>query len=286
MSPAIFPMYLSPDSCSEFHNQVTAKQRRALRNRASFYQTCGGEQKAEEDEGGVSERRSTGDSPEMYTSDREMHTSDNETLISDTETHLSLSADEPPGADRSEDATRCAKLTAEPNVEKAPPDGDEPPLSISSDLIASHPVSSHGEVAAAIAKAAAEEGVLERMLLPRQQQVCFETDFCTLYAALWSQVSIVVGLHPDEATETIVDLALEHGKPFAVVPCCVFWKANQHRRCKNGAMVTTHAQYCRYLEEKHPAIRRTRLGFEGRNVLLSYDPAWAEAEALCPSCDE
>ena len=148
-------MYLSPDSCSEFHNQVTAKQRRALRNRASFYQTCGGEQKAEEDEGRVSERRSTGDSPEMHTSDREMHTSDNETLISDTETHLSLSADEPPGADRSENATRCAKLTAEPNVEKAPPDGDEPPLSISSDLIASHPVSSHGEVAAAIAKAAA-----------------------------------------------------------------------------------------------------------------------------------
>ena len=32
----------------------------------------------------------------------------------------------------------------------------------------------------------------------------------------------VVGLHPDEATEAIVDCALAHGKPFAVVPCCVF----------------------------------------------------------------
>ena len=32
----------------------------------------------------------------------------------------------------------------------------------------------------------------------------------------------VIGLHPDEATEAIVDCALAHNKPFAVVPCCVF----------------------------------------------------------------
>ena len=32
----------------------------------------------------------------------------------------------------------------------------------------------------------------------------------------------IVGLHPDEATETIVDVALQHNLPFAVVPCCVF----------------------------------------------------------------
>ena len=32
----------------------------------------------------------------------------------------------------------------------------------------------------------------------------------------------VVGLHPDEATEAIVDWALANGRSFAVVPCCVF----------------------------------------------------------------
>lgn len=34
--------------------------------------------------------------------------------------------------------------------------------------------------------------------------------------------SLVLGLHPDQATDSIVDFALQFGKPFAVVPCCVF----------------------------------------------------------------
>lgn len=34
--------------------------------------------------------------------------------------------------------------------------------------------------------------------------------------------SLVVGLHPDQATDSIVDFALQHSKSFAVVPCCVF----------------------------------------------------------------
>ena len=29
-------------------------------------------------------------------------------------------------------------------------------------------------------------------------------------------------MHPDQATEPIVDLALRLGVPFAVVPCCVY----------------------------------------------------------------
>lgn len=32
----------------------------------------------------------------------------------------------------------------------------------------------------------------------------------------------VVGMHPDQATDAIVDFALACSKPFAVVPCCVF----------------------------------------------------------------
>jgi hypothetical protein len=43
--------------------------------------------------------------------------------------------------------------------------------------------------------------------------------------ALVEGCSVVCGLHPDSATEPAVDWALERGKPFAVVPCCVFWRS-------------------------------------------------------------
>jgi hypothetical protein len=37
--------------------------------------------------------------------------------------------------------------------------------------------------------------------------------------------------------------------------------------------VISHEQFIEYLAAKHPAIRRTRLAkFEGRNVVLWYDP--------------
>ena len=38
---------------------------------------------------------------------------------------------------------------------------------------------------------------------------------------LIASCAALVGLHPDEATEHIVDIALARSKPFAVVPCCV-----------------------------------------------------------------
>ena len=38
------------------------------------------------------------------------------------------------------------------------------------------------------------------------------------------RAALLVGFHPDEATDFIVDAALTSRKPFAVVPCCVFPK--------------------------------------------------------------
>ncbi len=38
-----------------------------------------------------------------------------------------------------------------------------------------------------------------------------------------------MGLHPDQATDAILDAALALGKPFAVVPCCVFARLFPHR---------------------------------------------------------
>jgi hypothetical protein len=40
---------------------------------------------------------------------------------------------------------------------------------------------------------------------------------------MYSQAcSVVIGMHPDQATGSIVEFAMENDKPFAVIPCCVF----------------------------------------------------------------
>ena len=46
-------------------------------------------------------------------------------------------------------------------------------------------------------------------------------------------------MHPDQATESIVDMALKYEKPFAIVPCCVFAQENPHRRLKFVKKVIT-----------------------------------------------
>ena len=67
--------------------------------------------------------------------------------------------------------------------------------------------------------------------------------------------SIVVGMHPDQATEPIVDLALRLGKPFAIVPCCVMPKLFPHRRRQQqqgsaGDPVRSYSAFCDYLIDK------------------------------------
>ena len=42
--------------------------------------------------------------------------------------------------------------------------------------------------------------------------------------ALISNCSMIVGMHPDQAAEHIIEFALRNHKPFAVVPCCVYQK--------------------------------------------------------------
>ena len=51
----------------------------------------------------------------------------------------------------------------------------------------------------------------------------------------------LLGLHPDEATEAIVDAAMRHDRPFAVVPCCVFPSAFEPRYLSDGSSVR---RYC------------------------------------------
>ena len=94
-------------------------------------------------------------------------------------------------------------------------------------------------------------------------------------SAIWRDCTVVLGMHTDEATEDLVDLALAYDKPFAVVPCCVFWKRHPNRKTPQGKAVRTWEQFCEYLlakgdtgNEKPNRIQVATLSFPGRNVVL------------------
>lgn len=91
--------------------------------------------------------------------------------------------------------------------------------------------------------------------------------------------SVVVGLHPDSATDAIVDFALQANKPFAIVPCCIFSKQEPQRRTASGGPIKTYSEYIQWLEGKHPGIKQAKLGFPGRNVVLYHLGAEAGAGA-------
>lgn len=95
----------------------------------------------------------------------------------------------------------------------------------------------------------------------------FDMDFGE--SDIWRESSLVLGMHPDEATEDLVDLALAHDKPFAVVPCCVFWTRDPQRTTSTGKAVRNWEQFCEYLAAKDDQrIKVATLPIPGRNVVL------------------
>ena len=62
-----------------------------------------------------------------------------------------------------------------------------------------------------------------------------------------ASASLLAGMHPDQATEPIVDAALRLKLPFAIVPCCVFAREFP-RTGVDGFPVTTYAQLLDYLQ--------------------------------------
>lgn len=83
--------------------------------------------------------------------------------------------------------------------------------------------------------------------------------------------SLVIGLHPDQATDGIVDFAMQCGKPFAVVPCCVFPRQFQDRQLRNSCgkvqQVLTHSDLIQYLQQKSSSSTE-HLGFDGMNQVV------------------
>ncbi|KAI9895308.1 hypothetical protein PsorP6_019282 [Peronosclerospora sorghi] len=89
-----------------------------------------------------------------------------------------------------------------------------------------------------------------------------------LLKALFANCSVLVGMHPDEVTEAIVDASLTLRKPFAIVPCCVMSRVFPDRRCWDGTPVVTYETFIKYLREKHPSVHSHFLPFAGCNQVL------------------
>jgi len=101
--------------------------------------------------------------------------------------------------------------------------------------------------------------------LPRHTACLWEP---STWDALAVGASLIVGMHPDGATEGILDAAQAAGIPFACVPCCVF-PGLRPRRMADGRSVRTREEFCSYLVEKcgHKA-RLGHLPFEGANTVV------------------
>ncbi|KAH7058552.1 hypothetical protein BKA57DRAFT_449581 [Linnemannia elongata] len=119
-----------------------------------------------------------------------------------------------------------------------------------------------------------------------------DDQFAVDHKEVFESASILIGMHPDQATEPIVTMALKHNKPFAVVPCCVFAHENPERRLIDGSEVNTTLDFIQYLTEKdtfaHESggdggdspsqfgpVSKQFLPFDGMNIVLFRPPAVA-----------
>lgn len=100
--------------------------------------------------------------------------------------------------------------------------------------------------------------------------------------------SLVIAMHPDQATGYAVQLATEYQKPFAIVPCCVFSRRFTDRilplsdTLRPGRLVTTRDDLIRYLSHMANTstygvpVETIHLPFEGANVVLFRRPRGAD----------
>merc|ERR1712048_351056 len=87
--------------------------------------------------------------------------------------------------------------------------------------------------------------------------------------SLLRMCSTIVALHPDQAAEHAISLAMALGKPFAVVPCCVYAAEFPRRKlARSGEWVRTYEQLLEYLQALDHRIRRQDLDFEGKCTVL------------------
>ena len=103
---------------------------------------------------------------------------------------------------------------------------------------------------------------------PRHIQGLFDETFFEKHGVDMVDVRLVIGMHPDEATEPLVTNALDNKINFAVIPCCVFSQMFPLRRLKDGSEPVSYEAFCEYLMEISESINSSMLPFLGRNRVI------------------
>ena len=87
--------------------------------------------------------------------------------------------------------------------------------------------------------------------------------------------TLLLGLHPDECTEDILDAALEHNLSVAIIPCCVFadlYPSRTLTKSINGdyekIAVRNYSDFLQYLLDKDETLQMAILPFEGKNKVI------------------
>ena len=99
----------------------------------------------------------------------------------------------------------------------------------------------------------------------KEMRQCFDETFDK---EIIKSCSIIFGMHPDEATDAIVEIAGKFSKSFAVVPCCVFPTKFVGRFLKNGEFVVEYEQFVKYIQEIVESSSVFFMNFKGRNKVI------------------
>ena len=108
---------------------------------------------------------------------------------------------------------------------------------------------------------------------PSQLQHLFDENFATSEVGdqMLRDCVAVVGMHPDEATDAIIELAMRYNKPWMICPCCVFPRTFK-RTLSNGQAVQTYDDLCEYIRNITSGVQEKILDFEGRNRVFFWLP--------------
>ena len=75
--------------------------------------------------------------------------------------------------------------------------------------------------------------------------------FMEAHQSIWNKADLIIGLHPDEATDDVIEMSMKYFKPFVCVPCCVFPNKFPNRKLKaSGKVVRSRSQLIEYIMEK------------------------------------
>jgi hypothetical protein len=123
-------------------------------------------------------------------------------------------------------------------------------------------------------KDASERAMVAQPLGYREEDLLAETQITNAVQALDVILSLrlIIGFHPDQATEACMDLATVLNIPYCVCPCCVFPSEFPNRRNAQGERVRTYKEFIPYLQNKYPRIHTDTLDFHetetARNLVL------------------